>query len=403
METEDSQEKVRIFTLGFILLSLVNICSFMAWQIIFTGLPIYLASLEASSVEVGLVSSLAMFGSIICRPFTGVLVDTYGRKGFLYAGYIVMALCSFCYAIFPIVGVIFATRFIHGLAWGFSSTAINTVSVDIFPRKRFSEAAGYYALTGSLALALGPAIAVWMAEGGHEQLMVVLAGVLTTAGILIAVVMFSRAYKEPPLKKDKTLRETMVPSNMFEKTAVFPSLIHGLLSMGYICMNTFGAIMGAERGIENMAALFITYAIANVAMRPILGHIADSKGFFVLGVMSCISCALSLVLLAYASTLWMIILAGIFTGLGMGTAMSVFYTMAVAIAPPDRRGAATSTHLFFFNGGMAVGPFIGGFLVDAFGYGGMYLTIAGLSVLTCIVFVLYGKERIDMYHTKQQG
>ena len=121
METKGSQEKVRIFTLGFILLSLVNICSFMAWQIIFTGLPIYLASLEASSVEVGLVSSLAMFGSIICRPFTGVLVDTYGRKGFLYAGYIVMALCSFCYAIFPIVGVIFATRFIHGLAWGFSS------------------------------------------------------------------------------------------------------------------------------------------------------------------------------------------------------------------------------------------------------------------------------------------
>ena len=402
LEPEASQEKAKIFTLAFILLALVNMCSFMGWQMLLTGLPVYLASLNASGAEIGLLGSLAMLGSILSRPFVGVLIDRYGRRGFLIAGFSAMILCSVGYAVFPLVGVILAIRFIHGLAWGFGSTASGTIAADIIPKKRFAEAMGYFAMVGSVSMALGPAVAMWLAENDHAQLMVIVAGVFSALSILFASIMFATSYKQPELKTTKPLRSCFTVSNMFERSAIFPSIVQGSIAMGFICITTFIAVMGMERGVENLSMYFIVYTIVNVASRPFVGRWADQKGFYGLGIFSCLCAAASFSILAFANSLWLFLLAGALIGLGMGTAMSIFNTMAVAIAPPERRGAATSTNQFLFNGGMAVGGFVGGILVEFVGYAGMFLVMAVIAVASALFFVGGGRARIEAYHVKQQ-
>lgn len=394
--------KARIFTSAFLLLSVTNIFVFMSFQMLLTGMPVYVSQLGANSVQVGLVSTLATLGSVLCRPITGALVDRYGRRGFLIAGFAVMCLAAASYAVFPLVGVILVFRFVHGLGWGLASTANSTMVADVLPRKRFGEGIGYFSMTSSLALALGPALSVSLVEAGHAKVSIAIACALTCIGILLACVLCAFFYKQPPLKKEGSVRQVFLLRNMFERTALFPSVAFGVLSMGFSCVTTFIALMGAERGIENLALYFIVYAIANIIARPLLGRLVDKHGFLLAGILACASVAISLLMLAVAQSLWLVCVAGFIIGFGNGTGMSTFNTMAVSLAPPKARGAATSTFLFFFNGGMAVGTLVGGLLVGPLGYGGMLEVMAAIAVAACIIFLAGGRDRIESYHLRQQ-
>ena len=157
-----------------------------------------------------------------------------------------------------------------------------------------------------------------------------------------------------------------------------------------------------DRGIEGIALYFVIYAVSNFVSKPITGRWTDKTGFYYPGIMSCLVAAASLVVIAFSYSLPAIIVAGVLVGIGMGTAMSVYQTMAVAIVARTSRGAAMSTFLFLFNIGIAAGAFLAGVLVEPVGYTGMYLVMAGCCLLGCIVFVCGGQKRIDRYHDLQQ-
>ncbi len=395
-------EQDRIFTRAFVLMALVNLLVFVGWQMILTGLPLYLDMLGADPIFIGLATTLATGAAVIVRPVSGVVVDRYGRKGVLVAGFAVMAVAIALYAVIPVAGVVLALRFIHGLGWGFGSTANSTLAADIIPRRRFAEAMGYFAMTNSLSLALAPALAIWLMEVGLSHIMIFAASGFTVAALAVAIVLFITDYKQPPLKNDIPLAKAFSPENMFEKSAIFPSTIMLLIALGFGAISTFIALMGADRGIEGMALYFVVNAVANVVFRPIIGRWTDKKGFYWPGIMACLAFAASLVVIAFAQGLPAILCAGVLVGLGTGTAMSTFQTMSVAIVAPTSRGAAMSTFLFLFNGGIAVGAFLAGMLLEPLGYTGMYLVMAAFGLLGCIVFVCGGRERIDRYHDLQQ-
>ena len=395
------QQKDRIFTRAFAMMAIVNLLVFASWQMILTGLPLYLDMLGSDAVFIGLTTTLATGAAVIVRPLSGVVVDRYGRKSILVVGFIVMAVSIAFYAIIPVAGAVLALRFVHGLGWGFGSTANTTLAADIIPRKRFAEAMGYFAMTNSLAMALAPALTIWLMDSGYSSIMIFTAAGLTVASLIAAIVLFVTDYEQPPLKKDIPLSKAFAPKNMFERSAIFPSVVMFMIALGFGAISTFIALMGADRGIAGIAVYFVVYAITNVASRPLIGRWTDSRGFFYPGIMSCVLFAASLAVIAFAHGLPAIVVAGILVGLGIGTAMSVFQTMSVAIVPPTSRGAATSTYLFLFNGGIAVGAFIAGVLVGPFGYTGMFLVMAALGLAGCVIFVCGGRERIDHYHTLQ--
>ena len=397
-----NQAKEKIFTRAFILMALVNLLTFVSWQMMLTGLPLYLDMLGAEPVFVGLTTTLATGAAVIVRPASGVVVDRYGRKGVLIIGFAVMAVAIAFYAIIPVAGAVLALRFIHGLGWGFGSTANSTIAADIIPRKRFAEAMGYYAMTNSLAMATAPAFTIWLMDNGLSQVMIFSAAGFTIGSLVVAIVLFMTDYEQPPLKKDIPLAQAFAPENMFERSAIFPSSIMLVLALGFGGLSTFIALMGVERGIDGIALYFVVYAVTNVVSRPIIGRWTDTKGFFYPGILSCVGFAASLVVIAFAYSTIAIVIAGVLVGLGLGTAMGVFQTMSVAIVPPTSRGAAMSTFLFLFNGGIALGALIAGLLLEPIGYTGMFLVMAGFAVFGCIVFVLGGRERIDHYHTLQQ-
>jgi MFS family permease len=93
------------------------------------------------------------------------------------------------------------------------------------------------------------------------------------------------------------------------------------------------------------------------------------------------------VLLATAHTLPWFLLAGIFYGLTFGTAWPLLNALVVYHASLEGRGAAVGVISTGFDLGVAGGSFLGGLLVAPLGYGGMFVTTAGICLLGVAAFV----------------
>lgn len=393
-------ETRKIWTPTFILVAFVNLGTFMAFNMTNTGIPVFVDALGGSSFQVGLVTTLTTASALATRPFTGLMVDRFGRKGILITGLLVTTASIALFALIPLIPVILVLRFVQGLGWGLSSTATSTICADVLPPRRFAEGMGYFSLTTSLASAIAPALAVALLDYAGIDAMIS----VSLACIVIACVLaFLPALKTKPATETRpapSKKRTMSLSTLFERRSLFPAALIFLVNMAFAPITTFIVLHGQERGVEGIFVYFVVFALVNLITRPVIGKIIDNTGFFWPAILSASSVILTMVFIASATDLAMFCVAGMFAGLGFGTAMGTFQTMAVMPVSSQRRGVATSTYLFGLNGGMTVGSLIAGLLVGPFGYGGMYFCMALFPFIAGIMVVVIGPKRMRKFEVK---
>ena len=115
---EEDLSKQQLWTKDFILIAAVNFLVFSSLQTLPFVLPVYLQTLGADDTVLGWVTAITTISALLIRPFCGIILDRFGRKGIFLAGIAFMGLASASFAFIPIVGIILAMRFVHGLAWG---------------------------------------------------------------------------------------------------------------------------------------------------------------------------------------------------------------------------------------------------------------------------------------------
>lgn len=376
--------KVTLWTKDFISIMLVNLLIFASWQTLPFVLPVYLHDLGATDAVLGWITAITTIAALLVRPFCGLVLDAFGRRGVFLLGIALMILVSAAYAFFPVMGVVLAIRFLHGLAWGITSTASQTVASDVIPPQRFGEGMGLFALSASLAFALGPAVALAVFNrGGIAAVSALTVGILICAFIVALRVKYS-TIERPSFRGIK---------GMFERHSILPSAIMFFLSICYGALVTFLALHAAAQGVESIELFFPVYAVAIALSRPLLGKLVDSKGYGFVLLPGLVVLAASLVLLSYANTLWMFLAVAFLFGSGYAACNSTLQTMAVSDAPAARRGAANATYLTGFDSGIGVGSLVAGGLVTLLGYGGMYLCFALGPVVAAVLFLALARHR----------
>ena len=98
------------------------------------------------------------------------------------------------------------------------------------------------------------------------------------------------------------------------------------------------------------------YAVSAAVLRPWVGRVGDTKGRRLLAVGGCIVVAVSFLLYALVSELWMLVLARLVTGAGEAAVFVGVATAAQDLAPDHRRGEAASYFSVALYGGLALGP-----------------------------------------------
>lgn len=358
---------------------LINALMFFGWDMLLPTLPMYIADLGATPVEVGLCTAAATLTSIIIRPFAGLAVDRLGRRGVLYMGFFITAVVLLAYSFSPLVSLVLVVRLLHGFGWGSSTTSSTTIAADVIPKKRFGEGVGFFTLSQSLSLAIGPGVGIaLMATAGFRTLTIIAAGTVGLAALLAAFVRCRKIEKKP-------VKQKFVP---YERRSIKPSVLMLCVSSAFGSIIGFISLYGTQRGIENMGLYFTVSAASLLVSRAFIGRLIDRFGMNIAVFPGFALFIASMVMLFAAKSMPVFLAAGLVQGVGYGSVQTSLQTMSLLRAPKGRMGAANATFFTGMDMGTGLGYIVGGALATVFGYGMMYF-LMGIPLMAGMVLYFF--------------
>ncbi|RLL44877.1 MFS transporter [Oceanobacillus piezotolerans] len=385
--------KPKLWTKDFIMVSTSNFLLFVSFYMLMVTLAVYsINQFQASQSEAGLASSIFVLGAVLVRPIAGKFIENVGKKKLLLFGLALFLGMMLLY--FPInhLGLLLVIRFIHGFAFGISTTATGTIAADIIPMARRGEGMGYFATSMNLAMAIGPFIGLILSRYFEDSMIFVTTTVFSV--IAFIATLFLRVPEEESVKA-KTEGPGFRLKDYFEKTTIPIGIFIMICGFVYSSILSFLTSYATEINLVDAASFFfVMYAIFLLLSRPFTGKLFDSKGENMVIYPSILLLGVGLILLSQAHAGWILLLAGAIIGVGFGTLQSSAQTVAVNLAERNRIGLATSTFFVFYDFGIGVGPFLLGFILPYIEFRGLYLMMAIIAFLSIIVYYFaHGKKR----------
>ncbi len=383
---ENEQTQVPLWTRQFLLITIINLFLYFAFQLVTPTISVYVKSLGAADNVIGWLNGIFTLAALIARPLAGSSLDRLGRRGIFLAGMAVFIAAATSYAWVPTIVLILILRFIHGIGWGASSTALYTIASDNIPNQRYGEGMGFFTLASNIAMAAAPATGLALIAAYGYKAVSVLSGSLAIVALLFSLRV---KYKEIPGTQDMHGKRVL-----FEKTSFRPASVMFFLTITYGSLNTFLALYAMERGIGQFGLFFTVMALSMMIARPLFGRIVDRYGVSVAVVPGMAGMALSIFLLSRATTLTMFLVVAFLYGMGFGAAQSSLQTLAVIHAPRSNLGIANSTFFFGFDSGIGAGAVILGTLAAKVGYSQMFQwSIVSVALAFVLYFVTGRKEQ----------
>jgi MFS family permease len=384
-EHKNEQLKPPLWTRSFISVFLANFFLFFGFGMLPTLLPLHFQLLGAPLGLLGAVAIVYTLATILMRPFVGVAIDRFGRRGLLSAGLIIMALASVAYFVFPIVSAVLLIRFIQGIGWAMANTASPTTAADAIPRARFAEGMSWFGWGNSLASVFAPALSLSLFYRVGANL-----SVLISAGVFAIALLLAQGVRYRKLEKPAAAPAAapFALSSLIERRSVKPALIMFFVTACFGAVATFLPQLTSFRNIDGVQYYFPMEALAMLVTRPFLGRFVDKVGLMKPGTFGLATMCCSMSLMFFAFNLPALLLAAALQGVGYSFCYTTYQTMAVADIETERRGSATATFYVGFDGGMGFGAFVAGGIAATFGIGTVFIIYAALPIIGILILWL---------------
>jgi predicted MFS family arabinose efflux permease len=383
--------KERLWTKSFIMLMVGNLFVFMSFQMLIPTLPPYIKSLGASGLEIGLVTALFSIGAVISRPFIGFMLEYRPRKSLVLIGAIMLLVITILYPISQIVLILLLCRFVHGLAWGWSTTVNGTAAVDVIPNSRLGEGMGYFGLSMTIGFIIAPSLGIFVYNITSFANLIYLSAIL---GFISVILLTAVRYQTPQAvlnTRKEELKFSYVDS-LVEKSSWFPAFITIIINLGYGSVVTFIVIFGEERGIEQIFLFYIFNALMATLGRPIAGRWFDEKGPIGLVLFCTFATFVGMWVLSFAHSSLLIAISGALFGLGFGCLIPTLQSWALVMTPSHRRGVANGMIFSSIDLGIGLSGLIFGVLAQFVGTASIF-RCASLFLLAAIVLVVIMEKK----------
>jgi predicted MFS family arabinose efflux permease len=378
--------KERLWSKSFIMLMVGNLFVFMSFQMLIPTLPPYIKSIGASGLEIGLVTGLFSIGAVISRPFIGFLLEYKPRKSLVLLGAILLFLITLLYPISQVVVIFLLFRFVHGLAWGWSTTVNGTAAVDVIPNSRLGEGMGYFGLSMTIAFIIAPSLGIFVYNLTSFANLIYLSAILGA----ISIILLTAVRYQTPQAVINTRKEELKFSyvgSLVEKSSWFPAFITIIINLGYGSVVTFIVIFGEERGIEQIFLFYIFNALMATMGRPFAGRWFDQKGPIGLVLFCTFSTFIGMWALSFAQSNLLIAISGALFGMGFGCLIPTLQSWALLMTPSHRRGVANGMIFSSIDLGMGLSGIIFGVIAQFVSTASIF-RIASLFLLAAIALVL---------------
>ncbi|MCD5323943.1 MULTISPECIES: MFS transporter [Pontibacillus] len=391
----------KLWNSSFIFLILANWFTFMSFQMLIPTLPPYMEELGGSKFQVGLVTTLFSIGAILSRPFIGHLLQTQTRKRLVVLGSISLLTITLLYSFTTAVLVFLAFRFIHGLAWGWSSTTNGTAAVDLVPKKRIGEGMGYFGLSVTIGMIIAPSLGIYLYQNFSFPVLIYTSVSLGT----ISLILFTLTrFRTPENIKNKSLKDEPFTfwGSMIEKRSWFPAMISFFNTFGYGSIVTFIVIFGQEQGIDQIYLFYLFNAVLATIMRPITGKWFDRKGPWLLIMVCSVLAFAGMWTIALADNFYYIIAAGILFGAGFGSMMPAFQAWVISKTTQERSGIANGMYYSTIDLGIGLSALLLGFISNYVETATLFkISSASFIIVLFLTFFDYQKNKDVEWESEQ--
>jgi predicted MFS family arabinose efflux permease len=132
---------------------------------------------------------------------------------------------------------------------------------------------------------------------------------------------------------------------------------------------------------------FGAFGITALVCRPFAGRLADTRGRRPLLVVGALLAGLGMVLLPYVDTLAVVVVLRLLQGIGEAAFFVAGFALLADLAPPSRMGEALSYNSLGLYLGIALGPPLGEFLEETWGFDAAWYGATVLCALAALVVV----------------
>lgn len=389
----------RLWTKEFITLMVSNLFLFLTLQMMLTTLPAYAKeAFMASPLQVSLITSVFAFSAIASRFVSSKALEKGKLRLLLYVGLFISLAATLGYYWASGIAFLLLMRVLFGIGFGMTSTSFPTMASDVIPIKRLGEGMGYFGLSTTLAMSIGPMIGLTLLQDGGFTPLVIITVMINVLIFPLAYVLTSRSAKrnmERPAAVQPRVEEQ--PKGSFNKKLILPSVLNFLMSITYGGLLSFMALFGAEAHLRNPQYFFLFNAIAIILVRPFSGRIYDRYGHKALVIPAAILMVAGLLLLTFATSTGTMLLSALCYGLGFGAMQPSIQTWMIQEVHPLQRGMANGMFFNSLDFGVAIGSIALGSIAKSTSYAIMYRYSAIALVMLILIYIIMqvtGQSRI---------
>lgn len=383
--------QAKIWTREFLGMGMTNFFYFMSQYILIAALPVFIMDdLGKGQWEAGMAMTCFQIGTVVCRPLAGRIIDGVNKQRLLLAASSVFFLVMGSFYFVSSLHMVWGLRLVHGIVFALGTTASATMAALVLPKSRKGEGIGYFAVSGNLAMVIGPLVGLLIIDFlGPRPLFIFLA--LLALGAIYGG-NGKKLSDDIILPSGKRKQGFHLP-DFFEKKALPSVILGGLVFFAYGGVLTFIPMYTRSLGLSSFTSLFfLVFALVIVVTRPFVGYLFDHHGpeatvypgfaFFCIG----------FVLFSQVGGVPLLLLSAGILGIGFGALAPAFQTLAVQSAPPSRAGVATSTYFWSLDISVGLAAAVLGVVSDSLGYPFMYGVVCLASAVLGLVYYFFWRR-----------
>jgi MFS family permease len=256
---------------------------------------------------------------------------------------------------------------------------------------------GMVGLFSTIGLAIGPAIGGFIAARWNIYVMFQVSAVFALLSVVILI---------GGLKETLPNRQRFSPSLLkISRNEIFEPLVVGPVIVTFLTFLSYGALLtiipdfSNHLGIHNKGLFFTFFTVASIGIRLLAGKMSDKHGRVPMLKISAAMMAVSLFMLSFTTTPFMMMAAAIVYGVSVGVCSPAVTAWTVDLGLPEYRGRALATMYIAMEAGIGLGAYLSAYIYhNNASYFPLTFGVMGIAALiaTLYLIAIYDNRRLKV-------
>lgn len=387
-------EPTKLWNKSYILVLVISTLSSFSFFMVATILSKYLVGIGTTIALAGVIVGLFSLTSLFSRPFCGLMADRLNNVHLLLASNILMAIGLVGFAFTKNIPLLFFFRICSGIGFAVGSTVQVSLIIRFIPKNRTGEGIGYMGISMLISTACAPGLGLMISDlAGMKATFLAAAAMPALTCIML---LFIKNLKPAVPKAEKT---KIVFRDFFEPKAIPFVLPYSTLSFVNGIISSYLVLFADAQGIQGISIYFTVYAVFLFLVRPLAGKLMDAKGIRYTVYPGMVLTAVSMFMLGYSNTIWLVLITSFLRAVGQGAAQPSLQAGCINYVGRDRSGVATSTYFLGGDIGQGFGPMVAGaILAQIIGLPGyqVVFSFCGVLILIALVYFYFANKRRNL-------